>query len=300
MANAWLFLGISLFDSTKPSEALPSLRRYTSLQPGDAQGHSYLGMSLASLEQYQEAAQELSEARKIEPRNTEVLYHLAECYLHMAQSKGADVKELQAAFQRTVGEIAAVDPDSVRLYQLKAGYYEAEGDSDKAIQELEVAVKSRPHVQGVYYTLGCLYSEKYRYEEALAQFHAELELDSPYPRTYLQIGHIYTQQHQPDEALSFLAKATQMEPESGVPWVEMGRVYYMKDQYDKAASAFERAIKLGDKTASTYLLLSRAYRKMGKLDLAQQAAARSEEATHERSDKMLDRVREANEKPETK
>src|SRR5207244_5838714 len=113
-------------------------------------------ISLLSLERYQEAAQELLEAKKIDPRNTDVLYHLAQCYLHLAQSMGEDVKNLRAALERTLGEIAAIDPASVRLHQLQAGSYEADGDSDKAIRELEEAVKSRPRVQGLCYTLGCL------------------------------------------------------------------------------------------------------------------------------------------------
>src|SRR5207249_4298346 len=63
-------------------------------------------------------------------RNTDTLYHLAQCYLHLAQAKRADVKSLRTAFERTAGEIAAIDPASVRLRQLQAGFYEADGDSD--------------------------------------------------------------------------------------------------------------------------------------------------------------------------
>src|SRR5439155_18539721 len=283
MANAWLFLGISLFDLNEPDKAVVALRRYTSLRRDDAEGRYYLGISLVSLESFAEAAQELSEARRLDPRNTDILYHLAQCYLHLAQAKGADVRSLRAAFERTAGEIAAIDPASVRLRQLQAGFYEANGDSDKAIRELEEAVKSRPHVQGLYYTLGCLYLKEYRYDRALEAFNSELALDSPYPRTYLQMGHVYTDRHQPWKAIPFVEKATRAEPESGKPWVEMGRAYLMMNQFDRAAAALEKAIKLSDKRASTYFILSTAYRRMGKLDLAQQAVRHSEEASREES-----------------
>ena len=290
MANAWLFLGISLFDLNEPARAVTPLRHYTSLKHDDGQGHYYLGLSLLSLEKFQEAAQEFLDAKKIDPRNTDILYHLAQCYLHLGGAHGADLKSLRAAFERTVGEIAAIDPASVRLHQLQAGSYEAAGDSDKAIRELEEAVKSRPRVQGLYYTLGCLYLKEYRYGEALAQFNSELALDSPNPRTYLQIGHIYTDQHQPEKALPSLQRATQAEPDSGKPWVEMGRAYMMIDQFDKAAAALEKAIKRGDNTASTYFILSTAYRKMGKMDMAEQAVKKSEEASREQSNKALEHV----------
>ncbi len=300
MANAWLFLGISLFDLNDPARAVVPLRRYTSSRRDDAEGHYYLGISLLSLENFGDAVRELLEARRTDPRNTDTLYHLAQCYLHLAQSKRADVKSLRTAFERTAGEIAAIDPASVRLRQLQAGFYEADGDSDEAIRELEEAVKSHPHVQGLYYTLGCLYLKEYRHDQALAQFNSELALDSPYPRTYLQIGHAYTDRHQPEKAIPFLEKATHADPESGKPWVEMGRAYLMTDQFDRAASALEKAIKLGNKTASTYFIVSTAYRRMGKLDLAQQAVKHSEQASREQSDRAVEHARTVAAKQNTK
>ncbi len=299
MASAWLFLGISRFDLHEPDKALPPLQHYTAMNPGDAEGHYYLGLSFMSLDRYGEAAEALLDARKIDPKNTDILYHLAESYLHLTDIKGADQDKLRTAIQQTVGEIAAVEPDSIRLHQLQAGYFEATGESEKAIRELEEAVKTRPHVEGVYYTLGCYYLKAFRYDEALEQFNAELALDSPFPRTYLQMGHTYTDQHQPQKALSLLEKAIQTEPDSGVPWVEMGRAYLMLGQFDKAVSALEKGIKLGDQKASTYFILSNAYRKMGKLDLANQAAKRSEEASREQSNQALQHVREVVAKQDT-
>ena len=299
MASAWLFLGISRFDLHEPDKALPPLQHYTAMNPGDAEGHYYLGLSFMSLDRYGEAAEALLDARKIDPKNTDILYHLAESYLHLTDIKGADQDKLRTAIQQTVGEIAAVEPNSIRLHQLQAGYFEATGESEKAIRELEEAVKTRPNVEGVYYTLGCYYLKAFRYDEALEQFNAELALDSPFPRTYLQMGHTYTDQHQPQKALSLLEKAIQTEPDSGVPWVEMGRAYLMLGQFDKAVSALEKGIKLGDQKASTYFILSNAYRKMGKLDLANQAAKRSEEASREQSNQALQHVREVVAKQDT-
>ena len=292
MANAWLFLGMSQLDLNEPSKAIPSLRQYISMNPADAEGHYYLGICLLSLDRDQEAAEALGKAREIDPKNTDVLYHLAECFVHLAQGKGANLNTLQAAFQRTIGEIAAIDPNSIRLRQLQAGYYEATGDSKKAISELEEVVKTHPHVQGVYYTLGCFYLKEYHYDQALEQFKAELALDSPYPRTYLQIGRTYTDMREPEKALPFLEQAIRMEPGQATPWVQVGRTHLRMNEFDKAASALEKAIQLGDRSASTYFLLSNAYRGMGKLDLAQQAVKKSEEASREQSNKVIEHLRE--------
>jgi tetratricopeptide (TPR) repeat protein len=302
MSNAWLFLGMSQFNLNEPAKALASLRQYTSMNPGDAQGHYYRGLSFLTLGRDEEAVQALLEARKIDPKNTDVLYHLAESYIQLAGVKGADLNSLQAEFQRTVGEIAAIDPNSIRLHQLQAGYYEATGDSKKAQSELEEMIKTHPHVQGVYYALGCFYLKGWHLEQALEQFKAELALDAPYPRTYLQVGRTYTDMREPEKALPFLEKAIRMEPGQATPWVQMGRTRLRMNEFDKAASALEKAIQLGDKSASTYFLLSNAYRGMGKLDLAQQAVKKSEEASREQSNKVIEHLREvvSEQKPDKK
>src|SRR5262245_20576908 len=49
MANAWLFLGIAQFNLNQCSRAVPALKRYTAMQPGDFQGHYFLGLSFLSL-----------------------------------------------------------------------------------------------------------------------------------------------------------------------------------------------------------------------------------------------------------
>jgi uncharacterized protein HemY len=64
------------------------------------------------------------------------------------------------------------------------------------------------------------------------------------------------------------------------------------NEFAKAASALEKAIQLGEKSASTYFLLSNAYRGMGKLDLAQQAVKKSEEASREQSNKVIEHLHE--------
>ena len=74
MANAWLFLGISLFDLNEPARAVVPLRRYTSSRRDDAEGHYYLGISLLGLENFGDAVRELLEARRIDPRNEEYGY----------------------------------------------------------------------------------------------------------------------------------------------------------------------------------------------------------------------------------
>ena len=280
MANAWLFLGISYFDLNRPSRALPALRRFMEMRPGDFQGHYYAGLSLLGLGKHREAADELNRAMQIDPRNVDGWYHLAQCNLRMAeaylQERGAAgpdsaLQEFQRGYEDAVARIAAVDPESFRIRQLRAGYFQATGEDQQAIAELEALVSPSLKVTGINYTLGCLYLRDRKYDNAIAAFESELRLAAPFPRTYLQLGHSWIGKDEPARALPYLAKAVEEEPESGVPWVEIGRARTKLREYEPAIQAFQKAIALKEEKSSVYFLLGTAYRRAGKMNQAQAA-----------------------------
>ncbi len=274
MANAWLFLGISYFDFNRPSLALPALRKFTEMRPGDFQGHYYTGLSLLGLGQNREAADQLKRALQIDPSNVDGWYHLAQCNLRMAEAHVQDpagFHEFQQGYEEAVAKIAAIDPESFRIRQLRAGYYQATGEDQKAIHELEALVSPTLKVTGISYTLGCLYLRDRKYDSAISAFESELRLAAPFPRTYLQLGHAWIGKDEPARALPFLTRAAEEEPESGVPWVEIGRARTKLREYDDAILAFQKAITLKEEKSSVYYLLGTAYRRAGKMNEARAA-----------------------------
>ena len=292
MANAKLFLGISRFNLNQVSEAVPPLQAYVAGRPDDLQGEYYLGLSYLVLEKYGEAEQYLTKARRIDARNVDVLYHLAQAYLGEAKQNPARRAELAGPYEEAIGAIAAIDPNSFRLAQLRAGLDEADGKKAEAIGELEQLLAHDPRAGGLHYTLGCLYMEGRDYHKARDQFVAELQLDSPYPRTSLQLGHVYIALEEPQQALPLLRKALATEPQSGgMIWVDMGRAYRLMNQPEKAVSAFEKAISLGQKTSSVYYQLAIEARKAGDAEKSKNALAMSQKLRNEEGPKSLEGMR---------
>jgi len=282
LANAKLFLGISHFKLNQPEAALVTLRQYLRARPGDKEGQYYLGLTYLALKRYSDAESALVAARAIDPGDIDVLYHLTQSYLGQAAEDPAKRESLALRYHDAVEEIAAIDPGSYRLAQLRAGFYEAEGKKAEAIGELEALLSQNPKSRGLHYTLGCLYIEAREYPKALAQFEAELTLDSPYPRTYLQLGHVFVALEKPAEAIPALRKALVVEPESsGLVWVDMGRAYRLQDRADKAVAAFEQAIALGQGKASVYYQLSVAAKKSGDLNRSREALEVSQKLRRE-------------------
>jgi tetratricopeptide (TPR) repeat protein len=264
MANAWLFTGISQFNLNRPQEALGALAKFTAEHPDDLQGQYFSGLAHLSLQQYPEATKALLAARALDPRNVDVLYHLAQSYVGQARQNPAGIDSLSRLYEEVVKQIGALDPQSFRIAQLRAGYYEATGAKAEAIGELEALLLRDPGVRGLHYTLGCLYTESRQYDRALEQFDKEMRLDAPYPRTYFQLGHVYVALEKPEQAMPLLQKAVQVEPESaGLVWVDIGRAYRLMNDPRNASIAFEKAIALGERNASVYYQLSMAARSAG-------------------------------------
>jgi len=277
MANADLFLGISRFQLNQVPRAIPLLEKYAAQRPDDFQGQYYLGLSYLALERYTEAGRALTAAHNIDARNVDALYHLSQVYLGEARKNPRNKDALERLFQETIDEIAAIDPNSFRLAQIRAAVYEADGKKGEAIRELETLFQHDPKARGLHYTLGCLYIEQRQYEKAREQFEKELQLGSPYPRTYLQLGHVFVELNKPAEALPLLDKSLKIDPDSsGVVWADIGRAYRFMNQPAKAADAYEKAIALGQKTSSVYYQLAMVTRKTGDVARSREALAMSQ------------------------
>lgn len=275
--NAKLFLGISRFKWNASSAALPPLLDYAAKHPGDFQGQYYLGLCYLSLDKFSQAESPLNKAQRLDPSNTNVLYHLTQSYLGQARQDASRRNEMARRYQETIEKIAAIDPNSYRLHQLKAAAYQADGNEAAAIQELEALLQHDPKAVGLHYTLGCLYVAQHRYENALRQFLDELQMDPPYPRTYLQLGHVYTELQKPSDAVPQLKKALEVDPRSsGQVWAELGRAYRMMNNTKASLDAYEKAVSLGEKSSAIYYQLSMAARRAGNLERSREALALSQ------------------------
>jgi protein O-GlcNAc transferase len=270
--NARLFLGISQFKLGNATAALPLLQRYASQHAGDFQAQYYLGLSYLELNRFRDAERPLIAARELDGRNVDVLYHLAQSYLGQARSDPSKRGVLAQSYGAAVERIAAIDPASFRLGQLRAGFYEADKKNAQAIQELESLLQHDPKARGLHYTLGCLYTEQREYDKALDQFKAEMQVSDPYRRTYLQLAHVYVELGKPAEAMPLLDKALQVDPSSkGIAWAERGRAYRIMNQPAKSAGAFERAISYGQRSSSIYYQLAVAEKNAGNVERYREA-----------------------------
>ena len=112
--EAWLRLGRLAAEVRAPDVAEPFFRRAVAMRPDQAAARQQLGLNLLVLEKFDEAARELSEAARLDPRDAASLSHLAYCELRLGRPTDARTHALAAL---------ALDPDD----QLAKGIIRAGG-----------------------------------------------------------------------------------------------------------------------------------------------------------------------------
>lgn len=108
--EAWLRLGRFAAEAKAPDVAEPFFRRAVALRP-DAASHQQLGIDLLLLGKYDEAARELSDASRLDPRDAGTLSHLA-----YAEAKLGRLDEARAH----TAQALAIDPADPLARQLAA------------------------------------------------------------------------------------------------------------------------------------------------------------------------------------
>lgn len=182
-------------------------------------------------------------------------------------------------YVETTQKFYEIEPDSFRIHQLLAAYYESTSQTEKAIAELKQVLAINPNIRGAHFTLGSIYQGQGQPELALREFSEELKMASPYPETRLQLAQVYLTLREPDKALPLLLVIQKEDPEDAEVYRVLGKAYAARGDNEKAAVSFEQAIARGKTQHSIYYQLGLAYRKLGRSDLAAKAFDASQKAS---------------------
>jgi tetratricopeptide (TPR) repeat protein len=94
--EAWLRLGRLAARVRAPDVAEPFFRRAVQMRPDRPDTHQQLGLNLLILEKFDEAARELAEAARLDPRDADSLSHLAYCEIKIGRAPEARTHALAA------------------------------------------------------------------------------------------------------------------------------------------------------------------------------------------------------------
>lgn len=221
-----------------------------------------LGKTYFRLQQYEPAADALTQVHGTAAENAEASYWLERTY----QAQGAEVyARLEESF-----------PDSWRTHQLRAEGYALRADLRDALKEFQAALESGPNEPDLHEALGELYVEHVDYDAAQSELQKTLALDPSRTHALYLLGRVYVEEKDTEKALPYLERAVRLRPDLAEANSLLGTAYLRLGQFANAITSLEKAAG-SDHYGNVHYQLSVAYRKLGQPDRAKRELARSQD-----------------------
>jgi Tfp pilus assembly protein PilF len=285
-------LGVLLFFQGKPFDSIPHFRAALERQPGLAKIQGLLGMAenrtqdfanarkdmeaafpaiqdqrfqlqlgleLISLDtesgDLEKAAEVLSQLRKANPDNPEVLYAAYRTYSDLA---GESMLALSLAA-----------PDSAQMHQLLAHEDVRQGNTNGAIAQYRQAIAIDPHLPGIHFELAELLhtsSDDAVKKEAEQEYRSALRENPEDEKTILRLAEIDAHKGDSEQSYREYTKAVSLRPADADAKLGLAKTLIDMNQSDKALPLLEDAVKLEPTNATAHYRLATLYRKMGRTD----------------------------------
>jgi len=139
---------------------------------------------------------------------------------------------------------------------------------ERAIPEVQEALRVDPYQGAAYVSLGTIYTEAGRVEEARAAFERAIALQPNNDDAYRGLGVAHARGGQKKEATQALEKAIGLRPGFWLNHHEYGRLLFTQGRLDEAAHAFQTVITLQPDSPRGYQALGTVYQSQDKLELA--------------------------------
>ena len=143
----------------------------------------------------------------------------------------------------------------------------AKGDTKRAVERLEKALRLAPDFYEARNNLGVQYQKSGRFEDAESEFRRAHALNRNAAQPLINIGSLWLEQSDFQPAVVVLREAARLEPRSPAALYYLGYALYKLAQLDEAENALIRALEL-DRASATRLMLANVYQQQQKYDRA--------------------------------
>ncbi len=118
------------------------------------------------------------------------------------------------------------------------------GDSDRAISDLQGAVRQHPDLVMAHAMLGDLYQSKHDYKDALSQYQSTIELDPYGYKNYYNEGLMFQLLNRVKDAVAAYLRALELNPKDALSAQNLGVAYLRLDDLPNAVKYCRLSIEL--------------------------------------------------------
>lgn len=291
-ADAQANLGVLLFFQGKAADAIPHFRAALKIQPSLAKIQGLLGMAESRTLDFDNARRDLEAAfPSLEDRRFQMQLGLelvgldtesgdlekAAAILTQLRKANPDNPEVLYAAYRTYSDLAGESmlalslaaPDSAQMHQLMAHEDYRQGNTTGAVAQYRKAIALDPHLPGVHFELGeLLHTSKDETvkKEAEQEYRAALLENPQNEKSILRLAEIDAQKGNTDQSYKEYTRAVELQPSDADAKLGLAKTLIEMNQPDKALALLEDAVRLEPTNATAHYRLATLYRKMGRAD----------------------------------
>lgn len=240
--EATQLLGLSLYLSGRPTEAIPYLEKVQSWYPRANVDASYiLGMCYMQSHDYEHA-------RKAFARMYDVPTDSAASYLFTARMLLR--QEFIPVAEEYAQKAVTIDPKLPRAHFLLGELQMFNSKIPEAIAEFQKELAINPTDAATYYKLGDAYSRIQKYEEAEQVLQRSIWLDATSTGPYILMGKVLAKKGERELAVRALQHALSMDPNNSMAHHLLGQTYRDMGKNEDAARELKVAEELTNRESS--------------------------------------------------
>lgn len=199
-------------------------------------------------------------------------------YATQESSPGELIQREVARLEKLVQE----NPDNPDLRVQLAVFYSKARDYNKAIDQLKEALRLDESHQGALITLGDIYMEQGRYQEAVEPYTKVVELNRDNPMrfasmqleaVYYWLGVAYLELDKPQKAMEQFQEALKIAPTDADAHYQLGITYRRLDRLEEAVRSLKKATSFVPNYEEAYRALVECYKDQGNGDMVAWAQA---------------------------
>jgi tetratricopeptide (TPR) repeat protein len=221
------------FDAGHNAEALRLANTFSPQHKTDALFHTQLGVVLATNKQFKPAQLELEKANALKPDSFDILFPLAQTYIHNGKDADAELALNRALKLR---------PESPETQYLLADIYFRQRKPSDALDLLVRAHKAAPRNTDIIFLLARVSMSQNYFEDAIPLLESGIKIAPKRADLHAALGESYFMAGKDEKAIEAFKALIELDP-SASSYSFMGLSYRHLGRFDEARKYFEAGLK---------------------------------------------------------
>ncbi|MFL6228389.1 MAG: tetratricopeptide repeat protein [Pyrinomonadaceae bacterium] len=256
--------GEAYLKDKKYQEASLEFRNAVQLDDHSAPAHWGLGRAYEETGQLQQAMEEYQATIRYDQNNLDARVRLGNLYM-FAFGQLKDPKWKDEA-KKLADEVTAKDPNHIEGHILEGTIYFANGDKQKALEELNKAVALNPNRVESQLGLALYYQNTGDAAKAGEIYQRAISLDDNSSLAHMQYARFLVSQNQPDKAEPQFRRAVEVDPQNRDANRTLVAFYIQQKQLDRAEQAARALADLDRGKPEGTAIMADFYSQIGRTD----------------------------------